>query len=111
MEGWLLEQAAGCPPQHVGDAKGNAQKKVIPPSPRPSRPDRGEGENFKLLKLTAPGHDLTTHIIIGNGVAGNAAAEAIRQHDQDGAISIFSREEYPFLLCPGAAGLYRRGEG
>ena len=39
---------------------------------------------------------MTTYIIIGNGVAGNAAAEAIRKHDQNGAISIFAREEYPF---------------
>ena len=44
---------------------------------------------------------MTTYIIIGNGVAGNAAAEAIRKHDQDGAISIFAREEYPFYYVPG----------
>ena len=44
---------------------------------------------------------MTTYIIIGNGVAGNAAAEAIRKHDQNGAISIFAREEYPFYYVPG----------
>ena len=44
---------------------------------------------------------MTAYIIIGNGVAGNAAAEAIRKHDQAGAISIFSREEYPFYYVPG----------
>ena len=44
---------------------------------------------------------MTTYIIIGNGVAGNAAAEAIRKHDQNGAISIFARGEYPFYYVPG----------
>ncbi len=44
---------------------------------------------------------MTSYIIIGNGVAGNAAAEAIRKHDQAGGISIFSREQYPFYYVPG----------
>ena len=44
---------------------------------------------------------MTTYIIIGNGVAGNAVAEAIRKHDQDGAISIFSTDAYPFYYVPG----------
>jgi len=43
---------------------------------------------------------MTTYIIIGNGVAGNAAAEAIRKHDKDGKISIFSKEKYPFYYVP-----------
>uniref|UniRef100_A0A7C3V573 NAD(P)/FAD-dependent oxidoreductase n=1 Tax=Desulfobacca acetoxidans TaxID=60893 RepID=A0A7C3V573_9BACT len=43
---------------------------------------------------------MTTYLIIGNGAAGNAAAEAIRKYDQDGPIHIFSREKYPFYYVP-----------
>jgi nitrite reductase (NADH) large subunit len=43
---------------------------------------------------------MTTYLIIGNGVAGNAAAEAVRQHDPDGEIHIFARERYPFYYIP-----------
>ena len=43
---------------------------------------------------------MTTYIIIGNGVAGNAAAEAIRRHDAAGKIIIFSRDRYPFYYVP-----------
>ena len=39
---------------------------------------------------------MTTYLIIGNGVAGNAAAENIRKHDPEGKIAIFSRESRPF---------------
>ncbi len=43
---------------------------------------------------------MTTYIIIGNGVAGNAAAESIRKHDKTGKIVIFSKEKYPFYYVP-----------
>ncbi len=43
---------------------------------------------------------MTTYLIIGNGAAGNAAAEAIRKYDQEGAIHIFSKEKYPFYYVP-----------
>ena len=41
-----------------------------------------------------------TYLIIGNGVAGNAAAETIRKHDPEGKIIIFSRESQPFYYVP-----------
>ena len=43
---------------------------------------------------------MTTYLIIGNGVAGNAAAENIRKHDMEGKIVIFSRESRPFYYVP-----------
>ena len=43
---------------------------------------------------------MTTYLIIGNGAAGNAAAQAIRKHDQQGAIHIFSRQKYPYYYIP-----------
>src|SRR3974377_840964 len=43
---------------------------------------------------------MTTYLIIGNGAAGNTAAEAIRKHDQEGPIHIFSKEKYPFYYVP-----------
>jgi nitrite reductase (NADH) large subunit len=43
---------------------------------------------------------MTTYLIIGNGVAGNAAAEAIRKYDPDGKIVVFSRESRPFYYVP-----------
>jgi nitrite reductase (NADH) large subunit len=43
---------------------------------------------------------MTTYLIIGNGAAGNAAAEALRKYDQGGVIHIFSREKYPFYYVP-----------
>lgn len=43
---------------------------------------------------------MTTYIIIGNGVAGNAAAESIRKHDKTGKIVIFSKGKYPFYYVP-----------
>ncbi|MEJ2070829.1 MAG: FAD-dependent oxidoreductase [Syntrophobacterales bacterium] len=43
---------------------------------------------------------MTTYLIIGNGAAGNAAAEAIRKNDQEGTILLFSKEEYPFYYVP-----------
>jgi nitrite reductase (NADH) large subunit len=43
---------------------------------------------------------MTRYIIIGNGVAGNAAAESLRKHDKTGKIIIFSREKYPFYYVP-----------
>ena len=44
---------------------------------------------------------MTTYLIIGNGVAGNAAAENIRKHDPEGKIVVFSRESRPFYYVPG----------
>jgi len=43
---------------------------------------------------------MTTYLIIGNGAAGNAAAEALRKHDSDGELHIFSKERYPFYYLP-----------
>jgi nitrite reductase (NADH) large subunit len=43
---------------------------------------------------------MTTYLIIGNGVAGNSAAETIRKYDPDGKILIFSRESQPFYYVP-----------
>jgi nitrite reductase (NADH) large subunit len=40
------------------------------------------------------------YVIIGNGVAGNAAAENIRKYDPEGKIAIFSREDRPFYYVP-----------
>ena len=37
-----------------------------------------------------------TYLIVGNGVAGTTAAEAIRQQDQKGSIAILSEEDIPF---------------
>ncbi len=44
---------------------------------------------------------MTTYLIIGNGVAGNAAAEIIRKYDQEGEIHMFAKEKYPFYYIPG----------
>jgi nitrite reductase (NADH) large subunit len=43
---------------------------------------------------------MTTYLIIGNGVAGNAAAETIRKNDPEGKITVFSRESRPFYYVP-----------
>ncbi len=43
---------------------------------------------------------MTTYLIIGNGVAGNAAAENIRKSDPEGKITIFSKEDRPFYYVP-----------
>ncbi|MFP3868780.1 MAG: NAD(P)/FAD-dependent oxidoreductase [Desulfobacteraceae bacterium] len=43
---------------------------------------------------------MTTYLIIGNGAAGNAAAEAIRKYDHKGIIRIFSKGKYPFYYVP-----------
>ncbi|MBM4081484.1 MAG: hypothetical protein FJ278_17405 [Planctomycetes bacterium] len=40
------------------------------------------------------------HLIIGNGVAGIRAAEAIRQRDSRSSVTILSAESYPFYLRP-----------
>lgn len=37
-----------------------------------------------------------TYLVIGNGVAGTTAAEAIRQQDPQGSITILSEEDIPF---------------
>jgi len=39
---------------------------------------------------------MKTYLIIGNGVAGTTAAEAIRQQDPKGSITILSEEDIPF---------------
>ncbi|MHB9074834.1 MAG: NAD(P)/FAD-dependent oxidoreductase [Desulfobaccales bacterium] len=43
---------------------------------------------------------MTTYLIIGNGVAGNAAAENIREFDPEGKIAMFSKEDRPFYYVP-----------
>jgi len=43
---------------------------------------------------------MTRYLIIGNGVAGNSAAEMIRRLDTDGAIRIFTKSRYPFYYTP-----------
>jgi nitrite reductase (NADH) large subunit len=43
---------------------------------------------------------MTTYLIIGNGVAGNTAADHIRKSDPDGRIVVFSRESRPFYYVP-----------
>jgi len=43
---------------------------------------------------------MTTYLIIGNGVAGNAAAENIRKFDPEGKIAMFSKEDRPFYYVP-----------
>jgi NAD(P)H-nitrite reductase large subunit len=43
---------------------------------------------------------MTTYVIIGNGVAGNAAAENIRKLDPEGQIAMFSKEDRPFYYVP-----------
>ena len=43
---------------------------------------------------------MTTYLIIGNGVAGNAAAENIRKYDPEGKIVILSQESRPFYYVP-----------
>ena len=39
---------------------------------------------------------MKTYLVIGNGVAGTSAAEAIRQQDSKGGITILSEEDIPF---------------
>jgi nitrite reductase (NADH) large subunit len=43
---------------------------------------------------------MTTYSIIGNGVAGNTAAETIRKIDSQGTILMFSKEKYYFYYVP-----------
>jgi nitrite reductase (NADH) large subunit len=43
---------------------------------------------------------MTTYLIIGNGIAGNTAAENIRKYDPDGKIAVFSQESRPFYYVP-----------
>src|SRR5512143_491063 len=46
---------------------------------------------------------MTNYLIIGNGAAGVAAAEAIRQRDTRGHITLVSGERYPMYSRPGLA--------
>lgn len=43
---------------------------------------------------------MATYLIVGNGVAGNAAAESIRKNDPSGRILIFTKEKYHFYYTP-----------
>jgi nitrite reductase (NADH) large subunit len=43
---------------------------------------------------------MTTYLIVGNGVAGNSAAETIRRIDPAGKILMFSKENYYFYYTP-----------
>ena len=44
---------------------------------------------------------MATYLIVGNGAAGIAGAEAIRRYDKKGSILIFSKEKYPVYYIPG----------
>ena len=48
---------------------------------------------------------MATYLIVGNGVAGTRAAEAIRERDGRGAIIILGDEAYPFYYRPQLADL------
>lgn len=52
---------------------------------------------------------MANYLIIGNGVAGNSAAESIRRFDAQGNILIFSKEKHFFYYTPGLPD-YLRGE-
>lgn len=43
---------------------------------------------------------MTQHIIIGNGIAANTAAETIRKSDAQSAITMFTKEKVPFYYTP-----------
>ncbi len=43
---------------------------------------------------------MNKYLIIGNGAAGNAAAEALRKCDPEAKISVFSREKHYFYYVP-----------
>lgn len=43
---------------------------------------------------------MTTYLIIGNGVAGSAAAESIRKNDPSGKITTFTKGKYYFYYTP-----------
>jgi len=43
---------------------------------------------------------MTTYLIVGNGVAGNSAAENIRKVDPQGNIFVFSKDRYYFYYTP-----------
>lgn len=43
------------------------------------------------------------YVVVGNGAAGIAAAETIRQHDPHGSITILTQERYPMYSRPGLA--------
>lgn len=47
------------------------------------------------------------HVIVGSGIAGLAAAEALRQHDPQAAITMVSEEAHEFYSRPGLAYLLR----
>ena len=44
--------------------------------------------------------NMITYLIIGNGVAGNSAAESIRKIDSQGKILMVSKEKYHFCYIP-----------
>ena len=52
---------------------------------------------------------MASYLIIGNGVAGNSAAESIRKSDSQGKITMFTREAYHFYYAP-ALSEYLAGE-
>lgn len=43
---------------------------------------------------------MRTYLIVGNGVAGNWAAESIRKNDPSGKITLFTKERYYFYYTP-----------
>jgi nitrite reductase (NADH) large subunit len=65
-------------------------------------PKKGKGRrNFDFNAYTIPEEKgMITYLIIGNGVAGNSAAESIRKIDSQGKILMFSKEKYYFYYIP-----------
>ena len=54
---------------------------------------------------------MTRYVLIGSGIAALSAAEAIRQTDATGSITLVSEEPHPFYSRPGLAYLLRKDIG
>ncbi len=63
-------------------------------------PGRLQGEEAEILDDREQGGDMAKYLIIGNGVAGNSAAETIRRLDAEAAVTIFSKSRHPFYYTP-----------
>jgi nitrite reductase (NADH) large subunit len=69
----------------------------------------GESFIFKFYIFSSLEEAMATYLIIGNGVAGNSAAESIRKSDPQGKIMMFTKERYHFYYVP-ALPAYLSGE-